>query len=253
MRMPLLFTVVAPLLGCAHQATAPALTKPATAASAAAGRVGDVTRVDRPDIAFELPGAWTQQPSSEGARWQRGEQEQVLYTVLPQMEGLDGVSSAEKLAEVNGSVIAQSCTRGVRVGPLARVDRPGLISYRLTLSCEEPRFVLTLVAAAAAGRVVSFEHFHVGVSALTPEAERAATAISDSLRVKPGAGADCPPAVLAQMDQQPGLCFEPTMLGDAVTTACVHEIEQRLWLRDIPTATAIGQQTKKQLVCYRRP
>jgi hypothetical protein len=209
------------------------------------------TEVDHLGISFEVPGAWSQHAAENRVELLSNQnREQIIVAELPG-EGADGLPSAMRLALVQRQVFQSLCKRGMELRGMQRKDVDPLVVIRFHASCEEPQLVVTLVAATAHGRVVSFEHYRYEKTALTPTMESTSEEILASLQIAGSPSQACPPELLPS---EGGACLEPAILGEEKTKACTQVLlQERRWVADTFTAETIGKQTGKKLLCFRQP
>ena len=141
-------------------------------------------------LALDLPGGWVEHPLRDAHELRKGDNEQIIISRFPTVQGLDTVASAARLAEIQPNTTAKQCKRtSDATTPVASTIRPQ--SLRSHVVCESPRVVATFVVAPLKCDVFSFEHYWYGARAFSPELDRADDAILTSLRIKPETG-DCP-------------------------------------------------------------
>jgi len=228
---------------------------PASPAVARVDRVspaaaGAHTAIDHVDLALDLPGTWVEHPIDDGYDLRRGK-EQVIVGFFPVYHN-DASGSIASLAESQRGALPKLCKRDAVVRP-PRAAAPGQPIWTYA-TCADPAVAFVFVAIAAQGKVISYEHYRYEAAALTPELERADASIVASLRVKPAAA--CPSSIQRSAQDssaQGGACLEAAVLGDEAVAACGRDLEARGWVRDDSTASLIGGQSGKQLVCYARP
>jgi hypothetical protein len=204
--------------------------------------------MDGADLALDLPGRWDESPVEMGHDFRKGPpgQQEIVVVLMSAIEGLDAGKSAAHLSDAQRKGMSTLCKRGaVASSPTSATTIPG--AMRVHVTCEEPRLVATYVARPYESEVLSYEHYWYDVPGYSAALDSADDAILSRLQVHPLTTA-CPSVVA----DKGGTCLEAAVLGQAAVDRCGQALASRGWTRDDVAAEAIGRQTAKTLVCYRR-
>jgi uncharacterized protein YcfL len=216
------------------------------------GRDVGGTHVDGADLALDLPGRWDEAPVEAGHDLRKGPpgQQEIVAVLMPAIEGLDAGKSAAHLSDAQRKGMSTLCKRGVVASSSTPATTiPG--AMRVHVTCEEPSIVATYVARPYESEVLSYEHYWYDVPGYSAALDSADDAILSGLQVHPLTTA-CPSVVVEQTTSKGGTCLEAAVLGQAAVDRCGQALASRGWMRDDVAAEAIGRQTAKTLVCYRR-
>jgi hypothetical protein len=143
------------------------------------------TAVDHADLAVDLPGTWTEHRLDDGYDLRRGD-EQLIIGLYPLVDGdSDGNRAITVMAESQHAALAV-CKGDLVVRPPDRDHELASGEAVWTFAtCSEPATVIVYVAAAAAGRAISYEHYRYKTTHMTREMEQEDATIFASLHVKP--------------------------------------------------------------------
>jgi hypothetical protein len=248
------FLVFLPFLGCGTPAaqSATVARNSAPAPGDAARATGDRTHFDGADLSVDLPGHWEEAPVEIGHDLRKGppDPEEVVIVLMPRAPDQDEESSTSRLANAQRHGMSTLCKRGaVASSPTRSATMSGALHVHVI--CDEPRVLATYTALTVEGEVLSFEHYWYAVPGYSEALDHADEAILASLQVH-ALRAACPGPVVDQITSKGGTCLEAAVLGQAAVETCGRALASRGWTRDEAAAEAIGRQTEKVLVCYRR-
>ena len=213
------------------------------------------THMEGVDLTLDLAGRWKEAPMEAGhdlRKLQKGKEE-IIVVLWPRPKGLDANSSAARLADAQRSGITTLCKRGVVVSaPTPVTARPSALRFHV--ACDEPRMVATYIALTVETDVLSYEHYWYEVPGYSAALDHTDDEILAGVQVHSLAAA-CPSASVEQAISggAVGVCLEAAVLGHAAVERCGQALASRNWTRDDMAAQAVGRQTAKTVVCFRRP